>query len=76
MGFSSARIHTWCTTLEIQVEDIYFLICMSRRGAPISLSGSRSGGQIVKYYVSAHCRSSSQPTKDGKINIKDVVRFT
>ena len=29
--------------LKIEVEDIYFLTCLSRQGAPISFTGSRGG---------------------------------
>lgn len=68
-------IQTWCTTLEIQVAENYFLTVLSRWGAPISLSGSRSGGEIIKYYISTHCLLIYQPTNDGKIYIKDVVCF-
>lgn len=59
--------------LEIQVEDICFLIGLSRRGSPIPLSGSRRGGEAIKDYISAHSRPRSQPTKDEKIDIKDLV---
>jgi len=31
--------------LEIKVDDIFFLIGLSMRGAPISLLGGKSGGQ-------------------------------
>jgi len=57
------------------VEDIYFLIGLSRLGSPISLSSSRRGGELVKDYISAHYRSRLQPTKDGKIEIKYVVHL-
>lgn len=59
--------------LDIQVKEIYFLTGLLRRGAPISLSCSRRGGETIKDYIAANCRPRSEPTKDGKIEIKDVV---
>ena len=35
----------------ITVEDVYFLIGLSRRGLPISLSGSTVGGETVRDYI-------------------------
>ena len=55
------------------VVDIYFLIGLSRRGAPISLSCSARGGESVRDYVCRYCREGSQPSKDGKIIIRDVT---
>ena len=37
--------------LSIIVEDVYFLTGFSRRGLPISLTGSTIGGDIVRDYV-------------------------
>lgn len=61
--------------LEIQVEDIYFLTGLSKRGAPVSLLGGRSGGEIVKDYIATYCRPRALPTRDGKINRNDVTQL-
>jgi len=55
------------------IVDIYFLTGLSRRGAPISFSGSARGGESVRDYIRRYCREGSQPSKDGKINIQDVT---
>lgn len=34
--------------LKLQVDDIYFLTCLSRRGAPISFFGARRDGETAK----------------------------
>ena len=39
--------------LTIEVEDIYFLTSLSRRGAPISLTGSRGGGITTQELINA-----------------------
>ena len=60
-------------SIPLTVEDIYFLIGLSRRSASISLSGSARGGESVRDYVRRYCREGSQPSKDGKIIIQDVT---
>ena len=45
----------------ITVEDVYFLTGLSRRGLPISFSGSTLGGETVKDYVLQHCYPGSEP---------------
>ena len=37
--------------LSIIVEDVYFLTGLSRRGLPISLSGSTVGGETMRDYI-------------------------
>ena len=59
----------------ITIEDVYFLTGLLRRGLPISLSGSIVGGEIVRDYVLQHCYPGAEPSKDGKINIRDVRDF-
>jgi len=59
--------------IPLTVEDIYFLTGLSRRGAPVSLSGPSHGGESVRDYVRRHCREGSQPGKDDKIIIRDVT---
>jgi len=56
-------------SIPFMVEDIYFLTSLSRRGAPLSLSGFARGGESVKDYIHQFCRDGSQPSRDGKINI-------
>ena len=58
--------------LSITVEDVYFLTGFSRRGFPISLTGSTIGGETVGDYVMQYCYLGSEPRKYGKINIRDV----
>ena len=60
-------------SIPLTVVDIYFLTGLSRRGAPISLSGSARGGESVRDYIRRYCREGSQPSKDDKINIRDVT---
>ena len=59
-------------SFSIRVEDVYFLIGFSRRGLPISLTGSTVGGEIVRDYVMQYCYPGLEPSKYGKINIQDV----
>ena len=61
--------------LSITVEDVYFITGLSRRVLPISLTGSTVGGEIVRDYVMQYCYRGSEPSKDGKINIRDVRDF-
>ena len=59
----------------ITVEDVYFLIGLSRRGLPISLSGSTVGGETVRDYILQYCYAGAEPSKDGNINIHTVRYF-
>ena len=43
----------------ITIDDIYFLIGLSRRGAPISLSGFSHGGESVRDYFRQFCRPAT-----------------
>ena len=58
--------------LPILIDDIYFITGFSRRGAPISIVGSALGGELVTDYIHQFCQPGTQPSKDGKINIRDV----
>ena len=58
--------------LTIEVEDIYFLIGLSRRGAPISLIGSRGGDVTSQELINCHCIPGTR-TSGKKIPIKAVV---
>lgn len=55
------------------MEGIYFLTVLSRWGSPASLSGPSHGGDSVRDYVRRYCREGSQPSKDGKIIIREVT---
>ena len=54
-------VHAWDPKIEafhiknqvvpITIEDVYFLTGLSRRGFPISLSGSTIGGESVRDYI-------------------------
>ena len=59
-------------SIPLTVMDIYFLTGLSRRGAPLSLSGSTHGAESVRDYIHRYCREGSQPSRDDKINIRDV----
>jgi hypothetical protein len=62
-------------TLTIDIEDIYFLIGLSRRGSHVSLSGSRRGGLKMSEY----CREYYVPEVErqkGKVAIWGVTNIT
>jgi hypothetical protein len=58
--------------LEIDIEDVYFLMGLSKRGAPILFSGHRSTPQPTEAYVAQYCVSGSRLV-GGRIIIKDVM---
>ena len=58
--------------MTIEVEDIYFLTGLSRRGAPISLTGSRGGDITTQELINHHCIPGTR-TSGKKIPIKAVV---
>ena len=55
-----------------EVEDIYFLTGLSRRGAPISLTGSHGGGITTQELINHHCIPGTR-TSGKKIPKKAVV---
>ena len=59
--------------LEIELEDIYFLIVLSKRGEPLSLFGARAGGQSVTSLQKEFFNEEVDP-KDKCINIKTIIR--
>ena len=59
--------------LEIKLEDIYFLTCLSKRGEPLSLFGARPGGQSVASLQLEFCNDEADP-KDKRIDIKTIIR--
>ena len=58
--------------LTVEVEDIYFLIGLSRRGAPISLTSSRGGDITTLELINHHCVPGTR-TLENKIPIKAVM---
>ena len=78
-------VRAWDPTIEafhirnkvvpIKVEDIYFLTGLSRRGLPISLSGSALGGETVRDYILQYFYPGAEPSKDRKIKICGIRDF-
>ena len=78
-------VHIWDPPIEkfpirkkvvpITVEDVYFLTSLSMRGLPISLSRYALGGETMREYVLKYFYVGVEPSKDGKINIRDVQYF-
>ena len=58
--------------LTVEVEDIYFLTGLSRRGAPISLTGSRGGDITTQELIDRQCILGTR-TSGNKIPIKAVM---
>jgi len=55
--------------LEIELEDIYFLTSLPKRGERLSLFGSKPGGQFVANLRLEFCNDK---TKDKRIDIKTI----
>jgi hypothetical protein len=58
-------------TLSLDIEDIYFLTGLSRRGYHVSLTGSRGGGLPMSEYCHLHCVPEAE-RKKGKVAIWGV----
>ena len=58
--------------LKIEVEDIYFLIGLSRWGSPISLAGSHGGDITTQVSIDCHCIPRTR-TSGKKIAIKEAM---
>ena len=58
--------------LKIELEDIYFLTGLSKRGENISLFGVRQGGLPVASYKQEFCSGESEP-KVNRIDIKTIL---
>ena len=58
--------------LIVEVEDIYFLTGLSRRGAPISLTGSRGGGITTRELIDRYYAPGTS-TSGKKIPITEVT---
>lgn len=63
-------------SIPLIIEDIYFLMRLSRHHASLSLSGSACGGESVRDYIRQFCRDGYQPSRDGNINIWDVTHWS
>jgi hypothetical protein len=63
--------HVGAHIVMIYIEDIYFLIGLSRLGSRVILTGSRGGGKPMNHYISAHCVLGTQK-HSGKFSIRDV----
>ena len=59
-------------TLTIDVEDIYFLTSLSRRGRPITLIGKRGGKGSVDDLIDDHC-SIGTHSVGGIFLIKHII---
>jgi len=57
--------------LEIDIEDVYFLMGLLRRGAPIILFGHRTMPQHTNEYITQFCVPGLHK-ESGRIAIKDV----
>jgi hypothetical protein len=62
-------------TLTIDIEDIYFLTGLSRRGSYVSLTGSRAGGLTMSEYCNQYCVPEAE-RKKGKVAIWGVTDLT
>ena len=58
--------------LTVEVEEIYFLTSLSRRGAPISLTSSRGGDITTRELIDRHCAPGTG-TSGKNIPIKAVT---
>jgi hypothetical protein len=57
--------------LTIELEDVYFLTGLSKRGAPIAFSRQRALPEQVDVYLARHCVSGER-LAGGRIPIKDI----
>jgi hypothetical protein len=67
--------HVGVHTLSLDIEDIYFLTGLSRRGYHVSLTGSRGGGLPMSEYYRLHCVPEVE-RKKGKVDIWGVWDLT
>jgi hypothetical protein len=57
--------------LTIELEDVYFLTGLSKRGVPISFTGQRALPEQVNVYLVRHCVPGARLV-GGRIPIKDI----
>jgi hypothetical protein len=65
------EFHVGAHILTIDIEDIYFLIELSRCGSRVTITGCRGGDEPMNHYISAHCVPYTQ-NHIGKVVIRDV----
>jgi hypothetical protein len=63
--------HVGVHTLTLEVDEIYFLMGLSRRGSWVSLLGRRGGGDPMDYYIAHHCMPGIE-NHSGKVVIGDI----
>ena len=76
MGSNGAGFSHGGKVLPTLIDDIYFLTGFPRRGASIFILGSSRGGESMRDYIRQFSQPGTQPSKDGKINIRDVHDFS
>jgi hypothetical protein len=64
--------HVGVHTFTLEIDEIYFLISLSRHGSRVSLSGGRGGAEPMDYYVANHCSVDTEK-HSGKVPIKNVL---
>lgn len=85
VGLLDKLIHTWNPDLqvfrignhilEIEVEDIYFITGLSKRGALVVMSGQRSDVEhTMDYYIHRHCVAGTKK-KGGRASILAVTNM-
>jgi hypothetical protein len=72
VGSGPTSFHVGAHTLTIDIEDIYFLTGLSRRGSYVSLTGSRGGGLKMSEYCNQYCVPEAE-RKKGKVAIWGVT---
>jgi hypothetical protein len=60
--------HVGVHVLSLDIEDIYFLTGLSRRGARVNLIGGQGGGLPMSEYIRRHCEPDAERRK-GKVAI-------
>jgi hypothetical protein len=68
-------LHVGVHTLSLDIEDIYFLIGLSRRGYHVNLTSSRGGGFPMSEYCHLHCVPEAERSK-GNVAIWGVRDLT
>jgi hypothetical protein len=67
--------HVGVHVLSLDIEDIYFLMGLSRRGAHVTLTGGRGDGLPMSKYTRRHCEPEAERRK-GKVAIRGVQDLT
>ena len=67
--------HVGVHVLSLDIEDIYFLMGLSRRGVQVTLTGGRGGGLSMSEYIRRYCEPEVERCK-GKVVIRGVHDLT